>query len=44
MGYELDKLMRQFGVSSATLPAYTGYTDQDRNTYNEYVKIGRAHV
>lgn len=38
MGFELNKLMRQFGVSSPTLPTYTGSTDQNRADYNNYVQ------
>lgn len=38
MGFELNKLMRQFGVSSPTVPTYTGSTDQDRAAYNDYVQ------
>ena len=37
MGYELNRLMRQYGVSSPTRPAYVGSTDQDRTNYDAYV-------
>ena len=38
MGYELNRLMRQYGVSSATTPSYVGSTDQDRANYDAYVR------
>jgi len=38
MGYELNKIMRQYGVSSPTLPTYAGSTDQDRANYDAYAK------
>ena len=37
MGYELNRLMSQYGVSSAALPSYAGSTDQDRANYDAYV-------
>jgi hypothetical protein len=36
MGYELNKLMSLYGVSSPTLPSYTGSTGQDRANYDAY--------
>lgn len=44
MGYELNKLMRQFGVSSPTAPIYTGTTDQDRANYGAYTQDYRNRI
>lgn len=44
MGYELNKLMRQFGVTSPTAPIYGGATDQDRANYNTYVQEYRDRI
>jgi hypothetical protein len=38
MGYELNKIMRQYGVSSPTLPSYVGSTDQERANYDAYIR------
>lgn len=37
MGYELDKLMRQFGINSPSAPVYTGTTPEQQSAYNAQV-------
>lgn len=44
MGYELNKLMRQFGVSSPTAPIYTGTTNQDLTNYGAYTQDYRNRI
>jgi hypothetical protein len=38
MGYELNKLMNLYGVSSPTKPSYVGSTDQERANYDAYIR------
>jgi len=44
MGYELNKLMQQFGVTSPTLPTYFGSNEQERAAYDNYTREYRDRL